>query len=244
MKKMIAVLLLLCMLPVLSACGGQDVKGSVSQITETPAAAEPAPAEPAAEPTPAEPAAEEPAAPETEEELQIGSVSGGRYENAYFGFGCELGESWSIADEETLAGMIGLTAEAIGGDYAEEILKADMFYDLYAESAEEMASVNIVIQKIGTAALFSEEQIIDASLDSAKAQMEAAGFSDITMEKNSLTFAGSEHLGVKISAVVQGVQIYEQQVYFKKGEHMAIITVASYLTDRAADYCELFYTVS
>ena len=68
--------------------------------------------------------------------------------------------------------------------------------------------------------------------------------SDITMEKNSLTFAGSEHLGVKISAVVQGVQIYEQQVYFKKGEHMAIITVASYLTDRAADYCELFYTVS
>lgn len=244
MKKILALLLIVAMALSLCACGSKDVSGTVTPAAEKPAAEEPAAEEPTAEePAAEEPAAEEPAA--EEEEVQLGSLNGGRYENAFLGVGCELSKSWTIADEQQLADMVGLTAEAVGGDYAEAMLKADMFYDLYAESADDMASINIIIQNIGpTARFISVEDIVDASIEDSKAQLEAAGFSEITMEKNSLSFAGSECQGLKISAVVQGVQVYEQQVYIKKGEHMGVITVATYRDDRTADFCDLFFALS
>ena len=248
MKKILALLLALCMLFALSACGSKEVKGSVSpaeEERETNAAESAAAQEPEAAETEPEPAeAEAPEETAEEESPELGIVSGGRYENEFLGIGCELDDNWVYANEEQLASLIGITADAVGGDFGEQMLKSDLFYDMYAESGTNAATINIVIQKLDLmSSMASEEAVIDASIKTMETQLAAAGFSDLKIGKNTLSFVGEEHLGVTVSAMVQGVQLYEQQVYIKKGGYIASITFGTYVTDRTADLAELFFAL-
>ena len=87
-KRILALVLALTMVFALCACtSDDDVKGKT------------------------DPGVAETAAPE--KELELGSVSGGRYENSYFGFGCELGELWTYANEEQLLSMVQATADLV-----------------------------------------------------------------------------------------------------------------------------------
>lgn len=228
MKKTITLLLVLALALSLCACGSKNVSGTVT------------PAEPAAEP---ETSVEE-APAEPEAELELGTVSGTRYENAYFGIGCEMDDSWVFADQEELAGMIGLTADAIGGDVGESMRSADMFYDLFAQSESEMASVNIVVQNIGVAAgLMTEDQMVSAALPTLAEQLEPAGFSDIQVEEITADFMGGEHHAIHLSAMYQGVQLYERQFYLNRGRYVSTVTITTYHDDRTEDCAALFFAV-
>ena len=101
MKKLIAVLLAVCTVFALCACGaGKDIGGSVTSG-------------------------------EDDSSFQLGTINGGVYENSYLGVGISLDDSWSIYDEEQLAQLIGWTADQYDDEkYAEQIENADLFYDL------------------------------------------------------------------------------------------------------------------
>lgn len=83
-KRIAALIMALVMVFALCACSDDDdAKGKVEPGTVETGA-------PSAEP---------------EKTLELGTLSGGKYANDYFGFGCELDDQWTYADEDQLLSM-------------------------------------------------------------------------------------------------------------------------------------------
>ena len=84
--------------------------------------------------------------------VELGTLSGGKYANDYFGFGCELDDQWTYADEDQLLSMVQATADLIDDEnFKDDILDADMFYDMMAVYYDGVTSMNVVVQNIGAA---------------------------------------------------------------------------------------------
>lgn len=179
-----------------------------------------------------------------EKQLQFGTVDGSRYENSFLGIGCEL-DGWTYASQEELAQVAGLTADMFSEDFAQKMENVEMYYDMMAVAPDGLGSINIVIQNIGLvySLAASEEQIIASALTSLDSELAAAGFSNVTAEQNKVTFAGAEHAGLQLTANYMGVDVYEQQVYIKVGRYVAVVTLASYMTDATAGYADYFFAL-
>ncbi len=216
MKKLIAVLLAVCTVFALCACGaGKDIGGSVTSG-------------------------------EDDSSFQLGTINGGVYENSYLGVGISLDDSWSIYDEEQLAQLIGWTADQYDDEkYAEQIENADLFYDLFASANDGLVSVNVVIQNLGLlyGTVMDEDKIVDMTLEQMDEQLQSAGFSDISAGKITVDFAGAEHTGIKYSSLYQGADYFTQQVFIKHGKYMAIFTVSNFYEDITGDVLSQFYGI-
>lgn len=236
MKKTIALVLSLALLLSLCACGEKDVSGTVMP-QETPANVEGDVETSAPSDMPAD---------EAEEELQIGTTSGGRYENAFLGIGCQLDENWTFASKEELAQLIGIVAEGFdNGKYVEQVKNADMFYDMHAIADEGLVSINVIFENMGVlhGTVIDEERYVQMVMENFEEQLTSAGLADIQTETGSVFFAGQERYGLRISGTYQGAPYYCQQVYIKEGSYMAVVSLASLTQDITATMLEYFYAV-
>ena len=220
-KRTLALILALVMVFSLCACtSDDDVKGKTDPgVTET-------------------------AVPE--KELELGSVSGGRYENSYFGFGCELGELWTYASEEQLLSMVQATADLVDDEnLKDELLKADMFYDMMTYFYDGVTNMNVIVQNIGAAygALLDEDAIAEQTAEVMPEQLAAASMDVQSCDKVSLNFAGAEHAGVRTHSITGGSDVYQLQAFVKAGKYVAIITMSSPLEDNIDAMLGFFYAV-
>lgn len=220
-KRILALVLALTMVFALCACtGNDDVKGKTEpKVTQT-------------------------AAPE--KELELGSVSGGRYENSYFGFGCELGELWTYASEEQLLGMVQATADLVDDEnFKDELLNADMFYDMMTYFYDGVTNMNVIVQNIGAAygALLDEDAIAEQTAEILPEQLATANMDVQSCDKVSLNFAGADHAGILIHSTINGSDMYQLQAFVKAGKYVAIITISSPLEDNIDAMLGFFYAV-
>ena len=66
----------------------------------------------------------------------------------------------------------------------------------------------------------------------------------VTIEKMTETLAGEESQGVKLCGMLDvGMPIYQEQVYLKKGNYIAIITLCSGREDMTAQMAAMFYAL-
>lgn len=236
MKKTIALVLSLALLLSLCACGEKDVSGTVMP-QETPANVEGDVETSAPSDMPAD---------EAEEELQIGTTSGGRYENSFLGIGCQLDENWTFASKEELAQLIGIVAEGFdNGKYVEQVKNADMFYDMHAIADEGLVSINVIFENMGVlhGTVIDEERYVQMVMENFEEQLTSAGLADIQTETGSVVFAGQERYGLRISGTYQGAPYYCQQVYIKEGSYMAAVSLVSLTQDITATMLDYFYAV-
>ena len=153
-KKLCLLLSLLLLAAMLGACGGEPEESTIApvatQAPESPAAQEPAGEEPAGE----EPEAADDGPAEAERQLSLGSFSGSTYTNSYAGFGCTLDGSWTFADAQQLQQLTeasaGLVSEADVENYF-STTNTTSLTDMYAESSEMMATVNVLYSKVSVA---------------------------------------------------------------------------------------------
>ncbi len=220
-KRILSLIMALIMVFTLCACtSNDDVKGKTETGTS------------------------ESAAPE--KELELGSVSGGKYENAYFGFGCELGELWTYASEEQLLSMVQATADLVDDEnFKDELLNADMFYDMMTYFYDGVTNMNVIVQNIGAAygALLDEDAIAEQTAEVMLEQLAAASMDVQSCDKVSLNFAGAEHAGVRTHSITGGSDVYQLQAYVKTGKYVAIITMSSPLEDNIDAMLGFFYAV-
>lgn len=220
-KRIIALIMAVVMVFALCACAtDEDAKGK----TETGTGASAAP----------------------EKSLELGSVTGGKYENDYFGFGCELDEEWTYATEEQLLGMVQTTADLVGDDDVKDrLLKADMFYDMVTYYSDGVTNINVVVQNIGVAygALIDEEAIVEQTIKSLPDQLAAASMEVKSCEHVTAEFAGADHDGILMHTTANGTDIYQLQVYVKVGKYVAMITMSSPLEDNIEPMLGFFYAV-
>lgn len=220
-KRILALVLALTMVFALCACtSDDDVKGKTEpKVTQT-------------------------AAPE--KELELGSVSGGKYENSYFGFGCELGELWTYANEEQLLSMVQATADLVDDEnFKDELLKADMFYDMMTYFYDGVTNMNVIVQNIGAAygALLDEDAIAEQTAEILPEQLATANMDVQSCDKVSLNFAGAEHAGVRTHSITGDGELYQLQAYVKVGKYVAVVTVSSPLEDNIDAMLGFFYAV-
>lgn len=220
-KRILALVLALTMVFALCACtSDDDVKGKT------------------------DPGVAETAAPE--KELELGNISGGRYENSYFGFGCELGELWTYANEEQLLSMVQATADLVDDEnFKDELLKADMFYDMMTYFYDGVTNMNVIVQNIGAAygALLDENAIAEQTAEVMPEQLAAASMDVQSCEQVVVEFARADHAGILIHSTVNGSDVYQLQAFVKAGKYVAIITMSSPLEDNIDAMLGFFYAV-
>lgn len=185
--------------------------------------------------------------PEPTAELELGTVTDGKtYENAYFGFGCELDDTWVYASEDELLSMVQTTADFVDDDdFKEELLNADMFYDMQAVCHDSGMNINVVVENIGAryGRLLSEEDITDYNLNNLEAPLAAAGMDVQSMEKDTVVFAAEEHSGIKLHSVISGIDMYQLITNVKVGRYVATITLSSTVEDNLYTMLGYFYEV-
>lgn len=225
-KRIAALIMALVMVFALCACSSDDdTKGKVEPGTTTPVV-------------------EESAAPD--KSLELGSVTGGKYENAYFGFGCELDDQWTYASEDQLLSMVQATADFIDDEnFKDEMLNADMFYDMMTVYYDGVTSMNVVVQNIGAAygALLDEETMVDETIKVMPEQLAAASMDVQSCEHVTVEFAGADHDGILTHSTVNGGDMYQLQTYIKVGKYVAVVTMSSPLEDNLDPMLGFFYAV-
>lgn len=233
MKKIFALLLAAAMLFALCACGS------------------PAPAQ-STEPEPAEEA-------ETVS-FQKGTIDGNTYESKLFGIGCTLDESWTIADDEQLAQLMGTVSDVLSSDedMTSFLESGNVFYDLYATNSTTGASISINVTKAGgflvgaQLSLMSKQDIIDTAYDEMIAAnaldtiSSSTGMTDAEMSKGTIQFCGEEYPCILISGTIasSGVELpfNETMIYLVGGNYIGTLVVGDFSGD-AADILSGFHTL-
>ena len=73
----------------------------------------------------------------------------------------------------------------------------------------------------------SEDAYYKAAVPQLEDALEQMGLSNLNIEKETIDFAGEEHLSCLISGEYNGVMIYERMVMLKAGSYMATVTAFS-----------------
>ncbi len=222
MKKLTALLLIAVLAFSLCACGAsdEDVRGEKDTVvTAVPVSTE----------GEATTAATEETTAATEEAYELSLASGNTYTNKYFGFGCTLDDSWTIATEEEMKEQNGLAAEMAGEEFEELINNASLLYELNA-SKESGEAIGVNIENMGLAGLaLNEKSYIDPQKDLLKEALENMGFENVVVEPTPVEFAGGTHAALKVTGEYEGITIEELVITVQHGTRFANISLSTYL---------------
>ena len=230
MKKLIPMMLVLALL--LCACGGGSSNLPSGTITTDP-------------PDTA------PAATESSKTMSLGRIEGGTYANAYAGFAIDLDSTWTYYTAEELQEIPENVSELFAGTELEEGVLTTIT-DMAAESAEHLASINVLYQKLdmGTRlayAAMSDEQILDAVLEQSDTLIETyaqAGMVVTSIEKTTATFLGEEVPAMLTLYTLEDIPCYCLQVFdYHLGQYSCTITFTSYLEDTTAELAAMCYPI-
>ena len=207
--------LILALMMVLCACG--DSKDQISG-TVTPAATEAA-----------------------EKEMSLGRIEGGIYTNNYVGFQMELDSNWTYYSAEELQEIPSNVADLFkDSELGQSMSSVEQFTDMMAESAEYLATINVLCQKIDVQtrlvyAALDNEAILDLMLEQSDMLLEAytaAGITVEKMEKVNVTFLGEERIALKTTSNIDGIPYITLQLFeYHLGQYSVTTTFATYLED-------------
>ena len=233
MKKVSAIILAVIMALFFVACGDENVKGTVEQTGSQNQSSVPA-------------GGNKTDSDSSEaDEFSVGASANNKYENAYFGIGCTLDSNWVFSTDDEIKQMNDMSLDLIGEEYAEAIKNASLIYDMMATVPGGIESVNIVIENVGVlyGSLLSTDEYLDNSVSSVEGALESMGFDNVSAEKGTLVFAGSERPILSVSASVAEFSMNETIVVLKKGNYIASITVASDSEENSKKILSNFYAV-
>ena len=238
-KKLLALMLALALVFALTACGSEP-KGNVTPSDNTTPSA--APADDKTESTP-EPTVE----PAPEDDVELGSMTGGVYKNDFVGISCTMDDNWTYYSEEEILALNGLVADSTDDEeLAEQLRDSDSFYDMMAENGETLENVNIVLENLGLiyGNTMDASGYIDVALENLESQMKSMGMNVTSCEKVSFDFCGKETDGIYItsSMAVEGmeIEVFQRMACVKAGTYMCVITACSYFEDTTMDVLNLF----
>lgn len=179
--------------------------------------------------------------PTPQKEFSVGVTEGNTYTNEYFGFTATL-DGWTFLSRDELNQLYGQVVDLLDDDTVNEAYASgNVVMEMYAvDSAGN--TVNITVENLGdvNGAKYDEAGCMEASAVALPDQMAAAGYTNVAVEKTTVTFAGAKHSGLRVSAELQGVTLYETLALVKVGNYVASVTFATFETDTTAALMEQF----
>lgn len=181
----------------------------------------------------------------TDKEFSAGVTDGNTYTNEYFGFAATLDENWTMLTKDQITQITGQTAEALNDENLAKMYEdGKVVMEMYGVRSDN-STVNITVENLGTinGAKYDESGYVDESLKQLPDQLSAGGFTDIKTEKTTVTFAGTEHDGITISANVQSTAVHEVLSCVKVGNYVAVITAVTFGDSNPSEILDLFKAI-
>ena len=241
-KKLLALALALGMLLSLAACGAEKTPtGTVEPLESS------APTADTGDTPTADVPSDEPTAPADDgPDYEFGSMTGGVYKNDFLGIGCTLDESWTYYSDEEIANLNGLVIDSMDDEeIAETLRSSSVIYDMYAMAESGLVTMNIVFENLGVlyGTALDTAGYVDIAISNLGDALTSAGYSDVNCEKTTVDFCGETCDAIDITGVLSEMTVYEKLICMKRGNYIAVITLASFGEDVTADLAALFYSL-
>lgn len=222
MKKFLCLVLASLMLLSLTACGGKggdnlkgDLKNGSGDKVKSP------------------------------EAFSLGVTEGSVYENKYLGLGFKIPDGWSFYDDEKIAEISGITTEYMDDDLVEQMKNAEYFYDLYAVSADQQESVNVIFEK-GTVAQIASldlEEYAETVADGVEETYGTMGFTVVDSDIDEIKIDGKKHTAYFLKTDMNGKMVYQVGFTVKKTNYIVSIAITATSEDGLKDLVEAFYNL-
>ena len=207
MKRLSMILLALCLMLALVACGAGNQTSSTANTPETTSA------------------------PETEnvgtKEIR-GKVEGDAYTNDYLNLSIERPQGWAFYTEDQIAEMNGFTTELFEEtDIADIVAEAGQQTDMMMSDGGSN-SLNLIIQPSQSALeKLTDEQIFQFSEKTVQDQLNAVGWTIDKYEAVTMQVGGEDRSVLHMAITANGVSFDEYQIWIRpSGDYMATLTLA------------------
>lgn len=181
-----------------------------------------------------------------EEELEMGSVNGGTYTNAFAGIGCTLDETWVFYTKEQIAELNGFLTDGTSDEDMKKLMEnSQSVQDMYASSTDGLMTINVVFQNMGLllGTTMSAQEYAELHVTQIPDAMAAYGFEDVAASVTTAELAGEERPAIALTATIQDIPVYELIVCLRQGNYIYCVTLCSYTEDVTAQMAELFYAL-
>ncbi len=223
MKKIFALLLIFVLMFSFAACSGKntnDIRGDQQSVSQN------------SSDTQSTDAASTVSAPE----FSLGNTDGLVYENKFIGIGCTLDSGWSFYTDEQIKELNNITNDLAGDAYVEAMKDANLVYDMFAVSDDQLKNMNVILEKVNPITLTSLDiaQNFENSFATMKESFENIGYTNVAYEIGEITISGKKHVSLNITAEISGIKMYQKCFAIKCNGYLANIAITS-LNENAID---------
>ena len=216
MKKLLALMLAVMMLITVTACGSTTGEDEIRGEQQT-----------------------------SEEAYSAGSMDGLKYESSFIGIGCDLPEDWSFYTDEQIRELNNITTEAAGEEYEKLLQDAQVIYDMYAISGNQVDTVNVNLEKVNSVALlaFDMADYYEQTVESIETAYNNMGATSFDYEIGRITIDEKEFDSMNIVAVINGTKLYQTAFSKKCSGYIANITVTAIDEATVKNVLDTFYVL-
>lgn len=160
-------------------------------------------------------------------------TEGNTYTSTFLNAKITLDEGWKFSTEEEMKQLNEAVANIAGEEYAEQLKKSDVIYDMSAANTETGDNININFENLGKlyGKVITPATYISLAKDSVKTMLESMGCSNVVLTDRDVKFAGQDAKALHVKADMAGIPIYEMCVVISCGDHMANIAITTMLED-------------
>ena len=173
--------------------------------------------------------------------LAFGKTEDNVYENASFGLGFKLPDSWIFLDEDGISAIVGIADLVSGEDMnlEETIAETGMAMDMYAMDANGN-TVNIIISELPVQ-LTESDAINKLLVSQMDAQIESI-YTEYELEEAKSYVDGKLYYGSSVTGKLYGVEMSQRTFWTTNGKYMANVTLTGTTMD-PEDLLDYFYLV-
>lgn len=228
-KRMIAVLLLVCLCFTMTACDVSN-KADVLGVTY---------------PTTPIDTASGGSAAQSDDAIAAGEV----YRNEYFKFTCNLSADWYVLNPDELSQMLGITYDALGDGTAGKLIQSSFEngstqMDFYAVNTVGAQTINVVLSKAKVLEmLLSDQQLLKVSIPLITSSLTDMGATNIASDTKQITFLSEDHVALILTSEYQGGQIQETIFVIRQGGYLASITITDMTGNPTDDFVDYFQVI-
>ena len=234
MKKGFAIILALCMVLSLAACGGGKT---------TPSNNSTAPANNSANTVPANSGSNTPAADDKGPDW--GKKDGSVYTNEYYNLKVTLPSDWQFQNDEQVASNMGTSADIFKTKTIKELAEGGTG-SIYMMQATAANGTNIIVSTSYHSSFdsFKEADILAVLKDSQAENLKKAESGFKTVEYKTVNFAGQDKQVVHIVRTASGIDLHQYMVIMANGsDYVGIVTITQVGSEEDASIWNMFSTL-
>ncbi|WP_026651101.1 hypothetical protein [Butyrivibrio proteoclasticus] len=233
MKKKIVAIMLMASLAIASvACGStKEIEPATNESSVEESSVEESVEETTEEADEAD--SEEEAKEVSEEEVDdseftSGVINGNVYENMFFDVTYTIQDDMRFATEDELALLSGAMSDLVDDEATKSQLdNGQTVIVAYALNADNTKTFNVTMSSLNVfGSLLSEKTLVDMSIEQAMPTLEQM-YQNVEVSTEEMEIMGETHYVANMSMEMNGVQLYQRQMYIIKGSYVSAYTCAT-----------------